>query len=127
LPRSQVGDLTYADTYATCNFTNNFAQWLEPSGVLATYAQPGSNCQLRWDSFLAVPGTRSLFSSALVMGNHEIEKADVSYVTPTPDSPLAFNAADPGYQSWAARFPAGVQTDGTYGSINSQMYYSQVW
>ena len=47
-------------------------------GLATFYEGAGNTCQVRWDSFLAVPGTQALFGSALVInaaGNHEIEKA----------------------------------------------------
>ena len=73
-----VGDLTYADVYKPCNTTFNFQQFsLNNQPEPWTAPDDKSTCQLRWDTFLAVPGTKQLFGSALVVnapGNHEVRR-----------------------------------------------------
>ena len=133
-----VGDLTYADVYKPCNFTYNFNQWVY-NGITQPWTSPDdkSSCQLRWDTFLAVPGTQALFGSTLVInapGNHEIENGGAAMATPTPSTKLfSYASGNYQYQSWSARFPNGMQatggngnpnTAGGIGDITSNLYFS---
>ena len=136
-----VGDLTYADVFKPCNYTSNFQQW-SLNGVLEPWTVPDdkSSCQLRWDSFLAVPGTQSLFGSALTInaaGNHEIEGGGGISSSPTPATKsFSYASGSYPYQSWSARFPNGMQglptpgngnpnSAGGFGDITSNLYWSQ--
>ena len=70
-----------ADNFMMCNVQTgaNFAQWVL-NGTFIMYPEPGGfgawwTCQMRWDSWLSVPGTQALFGSAQVIhsaGNHEV-------------------------------------------------------
>lgn len=109
-----AGDLVYADNYNVgCNMTANFAQlWV--NGTFVMYPQPAGiaawpTCQLRWDSWLGVPGTQNLYTSTLVMhapGNHEIERTvgdvgtDMTQATPT-SATFTYANGDYLYQAYA--------------------------
>ena len=150
-----AGDLVYADNHNHCNLTANYAQSYVANGVRTNVPAfwPGTNflmypepaglnawhtCQLKWDSWLSVPGLTSLFGSTAAIvsaGNHEIERtvANVGTDMAQPNSTYSnfqFANGDYLYQAYAARFPNGAQTPttpsaGGYGDINSAMYWSQ--
>ena len=150
-----AGDLVYADNFNHCNLTNNYAQVYVQNGVRTNvpafwsgqnflmYPEPAGlnawhTCQLKWDSWLSVPGLMSLFGStpAIVSaGNHEIERTVGSVFTDMAQpnstySSFTFNTGNYLYQAYAARFPNGAQTPttpaaGGYGDINSAQYWSQ--
>ena len=66
--------------YKPGNMTYNFQQW-QLGSVMEPWTVPDdkSTNQLRWDSFLAVPGTAKLFGNSLTInaaGNHEARCQD---------------------------------------------------